>query len=102
MTKKERLTEELEEWKKFFKEDEEGYLKDVAKKSITALKMEYYGFNLAIEENVRDLDEVYNDYINNKIDNISLNYEVTAAKMHIDHWQNMLEIVVKELLKRAA
>lgn len=102
MTRKERLLKKLDEWKKFLKEDEEGYPETVSKMSKTALEMEYYAFKLAIEENVTFLDEAYNDYINNDIDNISLNYRVTDEKICIDHWQNMLEIVVKELLKRAA
>lgn len=102
MTRKEHLTKKLEDWKKFLKEDEEGYSEDVAKKSTTELEMEYYAFKLAIEENVTWLDEAYNDYINNDIDDISLNYRVTDEKICVDHWQKMQEIVVKELLKRAA
>ena len=102
MTRKERLIKKLDEWKKFLKEDEAGYSKDVAKKSTTELEMEYYAFKLAIEENVNNLDASYNDYINNDIDNISLNYRVTDEKICVEHWQNMQEIVVKELLKRAA
>lgn len=102
MTREERLTKKLEDLKQFFKEDEEGYSEDVAKKSTTELEMEYYAFKLAIEENVTSLDESYNDYINNNIDNISLNYRVKDEKICVDHWQKMQEIVVKELLKRAA
>lgn len=101
MTKKERLIKKLDDWKKFLKEDEEGYSEDVAKKSTTELEMEYYSFKLAIEENITWLDEAYNDYINNDIDDISLNYRVTDEKICVDHWQKMQEIVVKELLKRA-
>ena len=102
MTRKERLTKKLDDWKKFLKEDEEGYSEDVAKKSTTELKMDYYAFKLAIEENVTWLDEAYTDYINNDIDNISLNYRITDEKICVEHWQKMQEIVVKELLKRAA
>ena len=102
MTKKERLTKKLDDWKKFLKEDEEGYSEDVAKKSTTELEMEYYAFKLAIKENVTWLDEAYTDYINSDIDDISLNYRVTDEKICVDHWQKMQEIVVKELLKRAA
>lgn len=102
MTRKERLIKKLEDWKKFLKEDEEWYSKDVAKKSTTELEMEYYAFKLAIEENEKNLEESYNDYINNNIDNISLNYRVKDEKICVGHWQKMEEIVVKELLKRSA
>jgi hypothetical protein len=101
MTRKEKLVKKLEHRKQFFKKAEEGYPETVAKMSTTALKMNYHDFKLAIKEYVGWLDEAYNDYINNNIDNVLLNYRVTDAKICIDHWQKMQEIIVNELLKRA-
>ena len=91
----------MENLETFLKNEEKEYKQRVIEKTKTGLKMEYIAFNLAIKENVQWLEEAYQKYMNNEITKSAFEYRINDNKQHINHWQNMIEIVVDELLKRS-
>lgn len=91
----------MENLETFLKNEEENYKTKVLKKGIFWLETEYLAFNLAIKENVQWLEDAYQKYMNNEINKSAFEYRINDEKQHINHWQNMIKIVVDELLKRS-
>ena len=84
----------------FLKNEEKIYKQRIPKKSKTGLKMDYHSFSLAIKENVKRIEDAYKDYMNEDIKKDAFEHRITQNELDIIHWQNMIEIVVEELLKR--
>lgn len=86
----------------FLKNEEKEYKqRDIPPKSKTGLKMDYHSFKLAIKENVQRIEDAYEDYMNEDIKKDTFEHRIKQNELYIIHWQNMIEIIVEELLKRS-
>ena len=90
----------MENLETLLKNEEKEYKQRVTEKSKTGLKIAYIAFNIAIKENVQWLEEAYQKYMNNEINKSAFEYRTNDKKQDINHWQNMIGIIVEELLKR--
>jgi len=96
----------MENLETFLKNEEKEYKQRVTEKSKTGLEMEYHSFKIAIKENVQWIEDAYEDYalcliMHKDIKKDTLECRIKRNKLYIIHWQNMIEIIVEELLKRS-
>lgn len=91
----------MENLETFLKTEGKEYKQRVTKKSTTGLEMDYHSFKLAIKENVQWIEDAYEDYMNEDIKKHTFERRIKQNELHIIHWQNMIEIIVEELLKRS-
>lgn len=91
----------MENLETFFKNEEKTYRQSITAKSETELKMAYHYFESAIGETVQWIEGAYKDYMHKYIKKNTLEYLINRNERYIIHWQNMIEIIVEELLKRS-
>lgn len=91
----------MENLETFLKNEEKEYKQRVTEKTKTGLRIACRAFNIAIKETVQWLEEAYQKYMNNEITKSAFEYRIKHNELDIIHWQNMIEIVVEELLKRS-
>lgn len=91
----------MENLETFLKNEEKEYKQRVTEKSKTGLKMEYHSFEIAIKEAVQWIEDAYKDYMHKYIKKNNLEYLINRNERYIIHYQNMIEIIVEELLKRS-